>query len=390
MHPNSVRVVENVRIPKEFSKFIKGDGFVITMNSIDDVSLAAAADWDGDHGNVSQDDNLIMAAEETLKVWNRLVIWETPKTKKGTITRKEELDYFVHLTKRNELGLTVYGLNALLNRLLLIKNRQTGESYIKVVPISHRGVNFKVFAGNVLVDASKHGGAEIKEPAESAMSSNMLQPWAKSYRDAVFAKCSREELDERADFNKLNKKHMVSTLNRLFAVYAHDIDRSTKIYDLPDAEFDVHKLMYNADETMRGLVGLIRRGDARVIKIDGDTCHPDQGLFDSLARRVEHDRLIYMSDDSRKDGEDTSFEDAWRANALAEIEAFAVSMGKTLQDAYDVITFRMFRDIDNQYATMDGKYDFLRDALWKAYWLIFGGMAEDAASRWEENEEDAD
>jgi len=430
MHPNSVRVINNVSIKKEYRKYFKSEEFVIMMNSKDDVSLAADADWDGDHGSISDDETLIKAAEETLAIWNRLVIWETPKTNKGEVTREVELEYLENLVHRNELGLTVYQLNALLNRVIKRKDEFTGEIYTEVIPVSERGVNFKKFAANVLVDASKHGGATIDEPEESAQSQDMIQPWAKTYRDAVTSKqlwrvyfksvgetvyfatkedaekcvidererCKKigekcevygpyDHLAELSNKTKLNPKHKAGTLNRLFAEYAENIDRSTKLYDAPDADdkFDVRWLMLSPEKSRRGLSGLISQGVMPLVEVDGEKLRPDQGLFDAIARRMDKDRAEYSRDDSRKDMEDTSFEDAWRTTCLAEIQAFAESMGKTLEDAYDVITWQMFTFIDKQYTLMDHSMDFIRDRMWSAYWTIFGGMAEEAAERWEES-----
>lgn len=421
MHPNSVRVYQNVAIKQEYKKYFKSEQFVIIMNSKDDVSLAAAADWDGDHGSVSTYEPLIEAIEETLAIWDKLVIWETPKTIKECVDRVKELDYIEGLTKTNELGLTVYGLNALLNRVLKVKDEETGETYTVIIDISHRGVNFKVFAGNVLVDASKHGGAEIEEPDESKISADMVQPWAKTYRDAAEAKMNWrvfvdktnhffetkadaeafmkknakdnpqgpfDYLGELANIKTKDPRHMAGTLNKLYALYGTYIDRSINVYDVPENKFDFHKLMFKPeDETRRGIIGLISEGKAAYVQIGTMKIRPDEGLFNRLAKRYEADRAIWNSDSSKKDKDDTSFEDEWRIYALAEIEKYANAYGKELEDAYDVITWQMFKYIDKQYARMDHSMDYTRDNLWRAYWLIFGGMAEAAAMRFEKAEE---
>lgn len=395
VHPNSIRVVENVPIAK-YRKYFKSDEFVIRMNSKDDVALAMDADWDGDHAFVSSDPALIQAAKETLADWNRLITWETPKTPKIVVTREDELEYFSNLTHGNELGLTVYNLNALLNGIRKFVDPVTKTETYKAVPISKRGVDFKKFAANVLVDASKHGGTTIAEPKESADAKYMIQPWAKDYRDAALKRIDtanktkkqiddeiamkRVELDEMAVYRNLNKDHMKNVLNRLYAYFALHIDRSLEIVDAPASEFDFHKIMYDPSEGYRGLSGLIRKGEMGKVQIDGFWMRPDQGLFDSIARRIERDRRDWNASD-RKDKEDTSFEEDWRTNALAEIQAYAEALGRTLKDAYDVITWQMFKYIDKLYASMDGSGDYTRDSLWKAYWLVFGDMAAEAAMK---------
>lgn len=375
VHPNSTRVVSNVAIAKEYRKYFINDEFVIMMNCFDDLAVAFDADFDGDHANVSDDENMISAAKATLKRWNRLVVWETPNTEKRVITREEELEYFANLTHRNELGLTVYGLNALLNGIIWKKDPMTNEWYQQYIGINERGVNFKKFAANVLVDASKHGGATINEPVESSRCSKMLQPCAKTYRDAVDDGKTKEELDALTVGYKSDL--MKSTLNRLFAMYAKYMDRSLTVHDAPSFEFDFHKIMFDSTEEMRGLVGLTRKGRTRAHDENGNIVYVDQGLFESLARRIDSDRASWEID--RKDKDDTSFEDSWRVNALAEIEEFANGCGRTLKDAYDVITYKMFRYCDASYQTMDGSMDWLRNQLWRAYVLVFGGMMVEAA-----------
>lgn len=403
MHPNSVRIIENVAVKPEFAKYIKNDEFVIRMNSKDDISMAMDADWDGDHAFVSAEPAMIQAARETLAKWNRLIVWETPKTEKIVVKRSDEIEYYSNLTHRNELGLTVYGLNALLNGVHVYNDQTTGKKTYKPESINHVGVDFKKFAANVLVDASKHGGATITEPKASANSKFMAQPWAKDYRDAALNKldtagktkkqidekllAKRAKLDAMCQYCELDREQMkIGTLNKMFTLFCRDIDRSLEIKDAPDKEFDFHEIMFNPEESYRGMQGLIRKGSMGKILVDGFWIRPDQGLFDSIARRIERDRKDWRDSD-RKDKEDTSFEETWRINALAEIQAFAESFGKTLQDAYDVITWQMFKYIDKIYATMDGSGDYVRDNLWKAYWMIFGGMAAEAASHGEIIEE---
>ena len=423
MHPNSMRVYNNVKIPKEFRKYFKSNEFVIIMNSIDDVSVAVAADWDGDHGSISESKPLIEAIKQTQAKWGNLIIWETPHTPKGVVKRADELMYVGDLTHANELGLTVFGFNALLNRVKKIKDDFGRIIDYIVIEIPRRGVNFKVFAGNVLVDAGKHGGGTIVEPSESAQSADMVQPWAKQYRDAVkrhenwrvswtgFTKffeteaearhfasenkrmkpCVVNHLDELATLKNKDMDHTAGTLNKLFALYATYMDRSTKIYDLPNGSFDFHQLMFNPEESRRGISGLIRYGNKPVEYIDGRSFRPDEGLFNAIAGRMAQDRAVYYNDSSVSlNHESGDFEQDWRCSALAEIRDFAESYGKTLEDAYDVVTWQMFAYIDKQYATMDGKLDFIRDNLWQAYWLIFGGMAEEAAMRFEEIDDNED
>lgn len=433
MHPNSVRVVMNVEIPKEFRKYILNEEYAIILNCIDDIPLAMDMDFDGDHGNATDDKAIIEAIEETLKKWSRLIIWETPKAQKTAIGQEKLQEYWKGLTTMNELGLTVYGLNALLNGIIREKDEITGYWTRKPVAVSHRGVDFKKFAANVLVDASKHGGATIEEPEESAQCSKMEQPWAKTYQDAVrekkfwyvktsngkfffetesaakkFYKDLRYEvyeldgevfevdrfekdeelartlkmpvnyLDELADPKRLSRNLQHKSLNKLFAFYASNVRRDTQIDDKPEGQFNYHVLMFDKTEGYRGMAALMRRGEMALQTWNGRKIRPDQGLFNHLASRYEADRAAYMADDSIKDKDGHSFDMMWRANALAEFEEYAKACSRTLKDVYDVVTWQMFAYCDKNYLRMDGKTDFLRNSLWRAYKIIFGGMACEA------------
>lgn len=378
MHPNSVRVMQNVDVPEEYRKYIIHDEFCIWLNCEDDTSMAMDMDFDGDHANDTEDQDIVRAAEMTLKKWDRLIVWETPKADKKVIGEEELKEYFTNLTKTNELGLTVFGLNALLNRIITKKDPVTGQKTYSVIPVSKEGVDFKKFAANVLVDASKHGGATIKEPDESAKSVRMVQPWSKQYLDLVRANADQEMLDNLADPSTLKDKFKASTLNKLFAYYANNVRRDAKIDDIPEGKFDFHKIMYDPKEGYRGMNSLIHQGRMAFVEIDGKKMRPDQGLFDSLARRMDADRAQFLADASIKDKESNVFEMKWRANALAELEEYAASRGKTINDVYDVITWYMFSFCDKNYSKMDGSLDFIRNNLWQAYKLIFGAMAVEA------------
>ena len=112
-----------------------------------------------------------------------------------------------------------------------------------------------------------------------------------------------------------------------------------------------------------------------VVHVNGEKYRPDQGLFNSLARQFDTDLKAWRLDESNKDKEESSFAMTWRANALAQIQAFAEMRGTTLQDAYDVVTWRMFAFCDNYFERIGSKANYNRDGLWRAYKVIFGGMA---------------
>lgn len=394
VHPNSIRVVKNVKVPAEFRKYFLSGEFMTFVNCCDDLAVAMDADWDGDHFFTSEFEALIEAAKQTLAKWDRLIVWETPSPEKKSITRKDELEYFANLTKRNELGKTVIGLNNMLNCVLRQKNKKTGEVTKVIIPVNHHGVNFKKFAANVLVDANKHGSARIKEPYESSQAKWMDAPWAKDYRDETLKPLPVDEHKrplagsvekKRATLDSMVKnideKFAVGTLNRYFALLAKSVDRSLVLRDAPEEEFDFRVLMYNAEESRRGLSGLWRKGALGRVYVDGEWIVPDEGLFNSLSRRLYRQFKEWNFDSSRKDTEDKSFFDLWRENALNEIEAFAESMGRTLEDAYDVVTWQLFKYADSEFKTMDGSMNYILQNLRRGWRVIFGGMAQLAVLR---------
>ena len=379
LHPGSVKVMKNVKIKEEFRQFFKAETGDIMLNGKDASTVDFAADFDGDHGSVSQLEPLVDAVKLNAAKWDYTVIWDTPKTPKKTVSREDEIDYVKGLTDGNELGLTVFHLNALLNRIVENKDKSR-----EIIPVSHHGVDFACFAGNVLVDASKHGGMEVKRPKEFNKSGSMVQPLAVQYRKTVNGDFTDEEKAEKCQALINEGKavsHPAGTLDKLFSVYAKKMYTGELINDVQD-DFDFHNLMFDPEEGLRGLTGLISFGKQTFVKVDGETIRPDQGCFNAIANRLAALERQKLKAESYKDKTDKSYRKDFRVNALAEIEAFANAAGKTLEDAYDVITLRLFGSRTNK----NDKYAFLSDRLWKAYWTVFGGMAERAAMRWEKSD----
>lgn len=378
LHPSSVKLMKNVDVKEEFKKFFKSSTFDVMLNGKDTTTIDIAADYDGDHGSVSQLKPLIDAVKLNKLKWDYTVIWDTPKTPKQTVSREDEINYIRGLTDGNELGLTVYHLNALLNRIVENKDKSR-----EIVPVSHHGVDFACFAGNVLVDASKHGGMEVNRPKEFNKSASMVQPLAVQYRKTVNGNFTNEEKKEKCQAligEGQAASHPAGTLDKLFSVYAKKMYAGDFINDVED-DFDFHKLMFNPEEGVRGLSGLITFGKQSFVKLEGETIRPDQGCFNAIANRFAAIERSRLKIDSNREKMDKTYRKDFRVNALAEIEAFANAAGRTLEDAYDVITLRLFGSRTNR----NDKYAFLSDRLWKAYWTVFGGMAERAAMRWEKS-----
>lgn len=379
MHPTSLCLLNNVNIKDEFRQFFKGETSDIMLNSKDTTTVKTAGDFDGDHMSESNLNELIDALEATLKVWNYTQIWDAPESKKQVVTREDEIEYIKALTKGNDLGLTVYKLNALLNQVLEDKNGNRSHH-----PIEPLGVDFGNYAGNVLVDAAKHGSCEVKPPKEFTIASRMVQPLAVQYRKTLANdKLSEQEKAERCMAlieEGRSVVHPAGALDKLFAVFARELDVSCVLHgEVPD--FDFHQLMFNPEENMRGLSGLFREGKEEFMTIDGESVRADQGCFNAIANRLAAERKKLMTLEIR-DRERLDFNADFRVSALAELEQYAAAYGRTLQDVYDVVTFRMFKLKEQN----EGKHAFLTDRLWKAYWTVFGGMAEQAAMRWETGE----
>ena len=171
------------------------------------------------------------------------------------------------------------------------------------------------------------------------------------------------------------EEQRVGTLNIYTGTLGDLVDRSYKIVDLPEKAFDFRKLMFSKEIGFRGMSGLVRRGSNFVPELN---YRIDQGLFNSIARRAARDWKMIYSEETGSQARNMSqreYETMIRVNALSEIEAFANACGKTLRDAYDVITWKMFDCVDREYADLE----LVRDKLWSTYWIVFGSMAREAA-----------
>jgi hypothetical protein len=127
--------------------------------------------------------------------------------------------------------------------------------------------------------------------------------------------------------------------------------------------------------------GLIRDGQEAITTVEGEKLRPDQGCFDALCHRYAMMKRPEVAEEE-KDRAEKEFDKNFRLVALQELEEFGKQYGKTLEDVYDVVTYKMFCDMQQKIGKKTEKW-FLNNRLWKGYWTIFGGMAERAAMRYE-------
>lgn len=386
INPNSIRVLENVKIPKEFVKFFRNlKANVAYQNALDDAMAAMDEDLDGDHGTYIFVKAIIAAAKATLAKWDMLVTWDEPKVAKHVVTKSGMKDYWKSYINRSNLGLTMYAQNALYNGLKLVKDRDTKKTKIVRVNIGSIRINRTKQDANMAVD--KNRADAVTKAGDSDDARYMIQPLAKVYRDKVMAHCNlSKEVDITApEYREVLDKAAVSPdallrykpLNKYFSGLCDNIDRKFHIDDLPQGKFDMTVLMYDPEKSRRGLKGLIRNGKAPLVEFGGLLFRPDQGLFNYIADRIERDRKE-RNDAAESAGQklsESEFRQQERVQALSELMEFANAMGRSIEDVHDVITWQMFEYADTWFTPETA---FVRDRLWQAYWIIFGGMAVDA------------
>jgi hypothetical protein len=383
----ALRVLKNVnKVPEELRKYFDFDTTMMMINVKDTTITRIRGDYDGDKGSASKNKSLIkMFKEAHANFGDWLTDWDEQETKKDVVTRESQLDYASTLCRESTLGQTCCGLNKLYAGKWL-----TADGNIVHFEAEYEEVSNLTTLANNLVDAGKHGKKSFAMTKSAALKINRskgheaLHPNAKTYRDLhdVLAKAlsegaPRDGLDDLA----VASNPRYGTLDIYTGVLSDNVDRKFHIDDLPEGKFDVTKLLFNDELGVRGMTGLVRKGEIYIQELGHRV---DEGLFNSICRRTVRDMELIENenpDDPERNMDEDNFLAKCRVQGLTEIKAFAEACGATLEDAFDVITRWVFMKAEGIYRN-DGTQrgaamDVLYDQVMRGYWTIFGGMLKD-------------
>jgi hypothetical protein len=304
------------------------------INIFDLTTIRLRADYDGDHVWYSQDPILLDLVHRTNDQYKNLPIdWIAPESVKGKINKGVVAAAFQRNTQQAQIGLFADGLT-----------KMFANGYDRDV------CAWLTYAGNVLIDAAKHGNANIDKPADvNETMKGKLPLFAK------FAKANPDRPLEDEEYWTKRCEETDSFADRYSAFCDQTLPKELVVEGSDEFVFNVSDLMIDAHRPSGWAAGLYHRAT-----------NPNDwdGLFNQIAFR--HAREWTEVSKADVAGKKATWEQLRGAAALEEIKAFCEERGETIEAAYDVICRHVFAS----------KASFAYNAVVKdAFWRIFGEMA---------------
>ena len=256
------------------------EGPTMFINIFDMTTIQLRADYDGDHVWYSQDEHLLDLVNRTYEeIKNIPIDWDAPKAEKVAITRSAIASFVTNLIHGSEIGLYADALTKMWNK-----------GYNRDV------CDWLTFAGNVLIDAAKHGNIKIKKP-DAVKDLNMVSL-------PMFAMYAKADLDRPVNSDYWLKERVTKTgitlpprcaysgsfLDMYSKKIQENIPEVLAINDVEDQIFDVTKMMIEPKRTMNGFIGLWKKGTFNHETQQYEDC----GVFQDIAFRhsTEWNKLV--------------------------------------------------------------------------------------------------
>lgn len=336
-------------VPKPNDYFM---GPTMYLNIHDMTTVRLRADYDGDHVWYSRNAFLLNAVRKTDRVLQNLPVdWVAPKAPKSAITRATLSHFFTSLTQTSQIG--IYADN--FTKFWAWVMEEIREDRVSVDE-AREAWTWLTWAGNVLIDAAKHGSANVKAPEIVRHFSKMPLP--------AFCEYAKADSSRPVGCEHWQAKTAPSGgFGDMYAKYVREnVAETLHVEGEENFVFNVSTMMIDPRRPQAGLTGLWNQGYFNPEK----GVYEGQGLFQSLAFTTAKE-----IETLGKGGADAHHLDSWEAErgriALNQIKNWAEENGSSIEAAYDVITRRVFT---THYATTG-----LETAIKRAYWSFFGEMA---------------
>ena len=333
------------------------EGPTMFINIFDMTTIQLRADYDGDHVWYSQNEHLLKLVNRTYEELKNIPIdWDAPKAPKGDITKSAIATFITNLIHGSEIGLYADALTKMWN-----------QKYDRDV------CDWLTFAGNVLIDAAKHGSIKINKP-DAVKALNMVSL-------PLFAMYAKADVDRPAGSEYWLKERVTKTgvtlpprcaysgsfLDMYSKKVQENIPEILEIKGVEEEVFDVTKLMIEPKRAMSGLTGLWKKGTYNPDTQKFEDC----GLFQTLAFRhsMEWNKLVG----------DTSFfanrqewEEETGKAARKEIIKWALEKNPQMTEeqaddaCYDIVA---------RFAFTTKMTDGMDTVMKQAFWRIYGDKA---------------
>ena len=332
------------------------EGPTMFINIFDMTTVRLRADYDGDHVWYSQNEHLLDLVNRTYEqIKNIPIDWDAPKAPKVEITKSAIANFVINLIHGSEIGLYADALTKMWN-----------NKYSREV------CDWLTYAGNVLIDAAKHGSIKIEKPYEVKQIDKLSLPLF-----AMYAKADKEHpagsahwLAERVSANGTvlppRCKYSGSFLDMYSKAVQENIPEELKINGIDSEIFNVYTLMINPKRPLGKLSGISKKGTYNRETETFDDC----GVFQEIAFRhsTEWNNLVGEASffQNRREWEEETGK-AGRKELIDWVKAqypdLTISDKQADDAAYDIITRNIF---------MARMADGMDTVVKQAYWRIYG------------------
>ena len=334
------------------------EGPTMFINIFDATTIRLRCDYDGDHVWYSQDEHLLDLVNRTYNELKNIPIdWDAPKAPKGPVNRKTIGEFIINLIHGSEIGLYADALTKMWN-----------TKYDREV------CDWLTWAGNVLIDAAKHGSVKIEKPDKVKNLNYVSLP--------LFAMYAKADADHPAGSDYWLKERVTSTgvelpprcaysgsfLDMYSKKIKENIPETLEIEGLGDQIFDFTLMMINIHRKVGNFVGLSKKG---VYDPETNT-FKDCGLFQDIAFRHSSQWNELIGNTSffanRQEWEEETGRTArkeildWAYAQYPDLER-SPSMDERIDDAcYDIILRNIFTS-----KMSEGMDKVVKQAFWRIY-----------------------
>lgn len=333
-------------------------GPTMFINIMDLTTIRLRADYDGDHVWYSQNGLLLGLVKKTDElIGSRAVDWDAPSAPKSKINKKVIADFVCNLLHGSEIGLYADALTKLWGTT-------TAKGF------SRYETDWLTYAGNVLIDAAKHGSAKIEKPEAVKNVDKLPLPLFAAHAKADMERPFEYFLQPRKD-GVIRAQFSGSFLDCYSKSVEENISETITINGTENLIFDPYTLMIRPHRKM--IPGLCVMG-----KRNEDGVYEDAGAFQKIAfRRAEEWKKL--SQQSGFTGHKADWEAERREEAMAELLAYVkgvytpeqlngVSDASIMDAVYDNIVSYVFCHLKRS-------SDELDTVLKNTFWMIFGEKA---------------
>jgi hypothetical protein len=345
--------------------FVPSKSPTLFVNVWDLTTIRLRCDYDGDHFWYSQNADLLDLVKRTYDALGNLPIdWEVPESAKGPINKTTIAEFVSGLQKGSEIGLYADALT-----------KMWANGY------GHDVCCWLTYAGNVLIDAAKHGNVKIDKPnAVKEIDALSLPEFCR------YAKATKEhpanDLKYWAEPRVTDKGKVLpprtaysgSFLDKYSRRINELVPDTLEVKGLDDLVFDSTVMLINPDRKIGKLTGLSKKSR----DFNPETgLYDDGGLFQQIAFRQAAEWKDLLQYDTFKMNY-REWEDAKAAAARKEMIDWArsryegnnavasMSDDVILEGIYDIVARNIFNT-----KMSEGMDTVVKNAFWR----IFGEMA---------------